>query len=152
PNDACNNGTQIDLLTCNTIFSFVYLLSRCNPAVLLCIPYLAFFKFTVDVESDDEFVSTLHLTVHPLDRPDHIVAKHDFADSELFLLPPSKMNSVVGRDMVVRLTTSLDPAIYTNIAVQQVVLKPTIDNSVHHTFVFRPKLRPSSSNWPRSEL
>ncbi|KAF5395214.1 hypothetical protein PHET_05504 [Paragonimus heterotremus] len=118
----------------------------------IAIPQMYMSSFTVDVESDDEFVSTLHLTVHPLDRPDQIVAKHDFADSVLFMLPPSKMNSVVGRDMVVRLTTSLDPTIYTNIAVQQVVLKPTIDNGVHHTFVFRPKLRPSSSNWPRSEL
>ncbi|KAF8565101.1 hypothetical protein P879_08700 [Paragonimus westermani] len=118
----------------------------------VAIPQMYISSFTVDVESDDEFVSTLHLTVHPLDRPDQIVAKHNFADSELFLLPPSKMSSVVGHDMVVRLTTSLDPAVYTNIAAQQVVLKPTIDHGVHHTFVFRPKLRPSSSSWPRSEL
>ncbi|OON16689.1 hypothetical protein X801_07495, partial [Opisthorchis viverrini] len=51
---------------------------------------------TVSVDTDDEFVSSLRLTLFPLDRPDHVVATHDFSKSLFFVLPHSKMRHVVG--------------------------------------------------------
>ncbi|KAG5452805.1 Nodal modulator 2 [Clonorchis sinensis] len=106
---------------------------------------------TVSVDTDDEFVSSLRLTLFPLDRPDHVVAKHDFSKSLFFMLPHSKMRHVVGRDHILRLETTLEPALFTDIGTQQMIIHPKVDESQHFTFNFHPKPR-LFSNSARSEL
>ncbi|TGZ59383.1 hypothetical protein CRM22_009108 [Opisthorchis felineus] len=106
---------------------------------------------TVSVDTDDELVSSLRLTLFPLDRPDHVVAKHDFSKSLFFMLPHSKMRHVVGRDHILRLETTLDPALFTDIGTQQMIIHPKVDESQHFTFTFHPKPR-LFSNSARSEL
>ncbi|CAL8094145.1 unnamed protein product [Calicophoron daubneyi] len=101
---------------------------------------------TVSVDTEDEYIPSLRLTLYPLDRPDQVVAKHDFgSDSLLFFLTGPKLGSIVGLKHVLRLESSLEPSFYEDIEPQEIIIKPKLNESEHWNFSFHPKLRSVTS-------
>ncbi|THD22555.1 hypothetical protein D915_005986 [Fasciola hepatica] len=107
---------------------------------------------TVNVDTSDEFLSSLRLTLFPLDHPDRAVVKHDFSvDSILFTVTGPTLASVVGRDHTLRLESTLESKFYTNIAPQEIVVRLRPGKSEHLQFFFRPKLRSVYPGFPSSK-
>lgn len=116
----------------------------------IALPQMYMSTISIDVDTDDEFVPALHLTLFPSDHPQMVLVRHEFSSSPLFRLSGSLMSRFIGCELVALLEHSLDPAAYTGIGTQQFVFKPRANISEYHTFIFRPK--PLLMGNPKSEL
>ncbi|CAH8595117.1 unnamed protein product [Schistosoma turkestanicum] len=106
------------------------------------IRHLCTAMITVHVQTPDNYLPTLQLSVFPVGQPENIIAKHDFGlDSSLFTLSGSKLVSMIGREHVIRLTSDLKPNFYHNINAQTIIFKPKWNVSERFNFQFIPKLR-----------